>query len=259
MLEYFKAKLKKQALKAKTMSQIGLIGCGWLGKPLGKSLSKEHQVQCFSRKEQNDNELSYIFNPESGHPFWENEIFIIAISTRDNYLKTLEEITAKCSSCASIILLSSTSVYKEFDGQVDETAHITQKSTQREAEELMLSLKKKLLILRLGGLMGEDRIAGRWKSASSFTDGPVNYIHQDDVIAIVQKMIRENIQDGIYNLVAPEHPLRSQVHAKNSEAFGFERGKFEGKTNRIVNSAKVITRLDYDFIHPDPLAFWSSL
>jgi hypothetical protein len=259
MLEYFKAKLKKQALRVNTMSRIGLIGCGWLGEPLAKSLSKEHQVQCFSRKEQNDNKLSYILKPQSGHPFWGNEIFIIAISTRDDYLKTLEEIACKCSPSASIILMSSTSVYKEFDGEVDETASITQKSTQREAEELMLSLREKLLILRLGGLMGEDRISGRWKSVSSFTDGPVNYIHQDDVISIVQKMIRENIQDGIYNLVAPRHPLRSQVHRKNSEAFGFERGKFEVETDRIVSSAKVIKRLDYDFIHPDPLTFWSSL
>jgi len=259
MIEYFAEKLKKQALKAKTMSRIGLIGCGWLGRPLAKSLAQEHQVQCFSRRAQDDKELSYILNPKEGHSFWQNEIFIIAISTRDDYLKTLEAIATRCSPSASIILMSSTSVYKEFDGEVDEEVLITQKGTQREAEELILSLRKKLLILRLGGLMGEDRISGRWKSVSSFTDGPVNYIHQDDVISIVQKMIRENIQKGIYNLVAPEHPLRSQVHAKNSEAFGFELGKFEGKTNRIVNSAKMITRLDYDFIHPDPLTFWSSL
>jgi nucleoside-diphosphate-sugar epimerase len=241
------------------MSRIGLIGCGWLGKPLAHSLSKEHEVQCFSRKAQSESGFDYVLNPKAGNSFWDNEIFIIAISTRDNYLKTLEEIAHKCAPPASLILMSSTSVYKEFDGQVDETASITQKSTQTQAEALMLTRREKLLILRLGGLMGEDRIAGRWKSVSSFPDGPVNYIHQDDVIAIVQKMIRENIQNGIYNLVAPEHPLRSEVHAKNSEAFGFELRKFEGETDRIVSSAKVITRLDYDFIHPDPLAFWSSL
>jgi len=259
MLEYFKTKLKKQALRAGTMSRIGLIGCGWLGKPLAESLSKEHQVQCFSRKEQDESGLDYVLEPKEGHPFWTNEILIIAISTRDNYLKTLEEIAHKCAPSTSLILMSSTSVYKEFDGQVDETANITQKSIQVQAEELMLTLREELLILRLGGLMGDDRIAGRWKSVSRFTDGPVNYIHQDDVISIVQKMIHENIQDGIYNLVAPQHPLRSQVHHTNSEAFGFALGKFEGETDRIVTPVKMITRLNYDFIHPDPLAFWSSL
>jgi hypothetical protein len=85
----------------------------------------------------------------------------------------------------------------------------------------------------------------------------VNYIHQDDVIAIVQKMIRENIHDGIYNLVAPQHPLRSQVHIKNSEKLGFELGSFEGISHRVVNGGKIIKTLEYKFIHPDPLEFWS--
>lgn len=241
------------------MSKIGLVGCGWLGKPLARSLSIEHQVKCFSRKVQNDSDLEYILNPEPGHPFWQNEIFIIAISTRDNYLSTLEEIERKCLPSASFILMSSTSVYKEFEGEVDETASITQTSIQIQAEELMRTLREELLILRLGGLMGDDRISGRWKSASSFTDGPVNYIHQDDVIGIVQKMIGKNITEGVYNLVAPLHPLRSEVHQKNSKAFGFEPGRFEGKSKRIVSSAKLIKKLDYDFIHPDPLAFWTSI
>lgn len=259
MIEYSKTKLKKQAKRSLTMSKIGLIGCGWLGRPLARSLSCEHQVECFSRKVQNDSGLEYILNPKSGHPFWNNEIFIIAISTRDNYLDTLEEIAKKCSPSASLILMSSTSVYKEFECEVDEETVMTQKSRQKEAEELILALRKRVLILRLGGLMGVDRISGRWKSASSFTDGPVNYIHQDDVIAIVQRMIRENITEGIYNLVAPGHPLRSEVHLNNSKAFGFEPGRFEGESKRIVSSAKLTEELDYAFIHPDPLKFWTSL
>lgn len=250
------------------MSKIGLIGCGWLGRPLAKALNKEHKVECFSRKEQKNSDLTYILNPKDGHPFWENEIFIIAISTRDDYLNTLAEIAQKCSPSASLILMSSTSVYKEFEGDVDETAGITQTSIQVQAEALMRTLREKVLILRLGGLMGDDRIAGRWKSVSSFTDGPVNYIHQDDVIAIVQKMIGKNITEGIYNLVAPRHPLRSEVHQKNSEAFGFALGsftqetpvgRFEGMRKRVVSSAKLIQELDYTFIHPDPLTFWTYL
>ncbi len=259
MIEYCKTKLKKQAGKRGYMSRIGLVGCGWLGKPLAKALEKEHKVQCFSRKEHNESGLDYVIRPIDEDPFWQNEIFIIAISTRDNYLSTLEEIAYRCSPSASIVLISSTSVYKEFEGEVDETASITQKSVQVQAEELMLTLREKVLILRLGGLMGDDRISGRWKSASSFTDGPVNYIHQDDVIAVIQKMICENITEGIYNLVAPQHPLRSEVHLKNTQTFGFELGTFAGHSHRIVNADKIIKTLEYDFIHPDPLEFWTSL
>jgi NAD dependent epimerase/dehydratase family enzyme len=240
------------------MSTIGLIGCGWLGKPLAKSLSREHQVECFTRKAQEENGLEYILNPECHHPFWEKEIFIIAISTRGDYLSTLEAIAQKCSASASLILMSSTSVYKEFECEVNEETLITQKSTPVQAEELMLALRKKVLILRLGGLMGEDRISGRWKSVSRFTDGPVNYIHQDDAISIVQMMLKKNVNEGIYNLVAPKHPLRSQVYLNNSKTFGFKPGKLEGTSKRIVSSAKLINELEYAFIHPDPLAFWTS-
>jgi len=239
------------------MAKIGIIGCGWLGKPLAKVLDIKHQVECFSRKTQEDNDLSYVLNPPSEDTFWEQDIFIFSISTRDNYLQTLHDLISNCSQSASIILMSSTSVYKEHDALVDEKTIIKEKSLQKQAEELVLSLRDSVLILRLGGLMGDDRISGKWKSTSAFTDGPVNYIHKDDVIAIVIKMIDKNIVNGIYNLVSPEHPFRSLVHIKNSKDLGFDLGDFEGKTQRIVSSDKLLKTLDYTFLHPDPLEFWT--
>ncbi len=224
--------------------KIGIIGCGWLGRPLAKHLSSVHKVSCFSRQE----------TPET---FWDNELFIIAISTRDNYLESLNNFCLRMNPRASVILCSSTSVYKEFDEEVDENAEITQYSLQKEAEDLLHQKREKLLVLRLGGLMGKDRIAGRWKSVSTFTDSPVNYIHQDDVINIISKFIDKKITKGIFNLVAPEHPLRSEVHKKNSEDFGFKLGNFEGFSHRIVNGNKIIQTLGYEFIHPDPIEFWS--
>jgi len=224
--------------------KIGIIGCGWLGKPLAKHLNRDYQVSCYSRNNTPDE-------------FWDNELFIIAISTKDNYLKSLQDFCSLINPKASVILCSSTSVYKEFDEEVDETATITQPSLQKEAEELLIQKRDKVLILRLGGLMGEDRIAGRWKSVSTFTDSPVNYIHQDDVIHIIEKLIDHNITTGIFNLVAPLHPLRSVVHQKNSETFGFELGTFEGLSHRIVNGDKIIQTLGYEFIHSDPLEFWN--
>jgi hypothetical protein len=105
--------------------------------------------------------------------------------------------------------------------------------------------------------MGEDRISGKWKSISTFTDGPVNYIHKDDVIAIVKHLIDTDIQEGIFNLVAPEHPLRSKVHQKNAKDFGFTLGTFKGMTHRVVKSDKLIKTLSYNFLYPNPLQFYS--
>ena len=238
------------------MARIGLIGCGWLGKPLARALSRNHQLQCYTRKAQVEEGFEYILKPEAGHSFWDQDIFIIAIPTKDDYLQSLKAFCSQMNPQASVILCSSTSVYKEFEREVDESATITQPSLQKEAENLLLAERKDLLILRLGGLMGEDRIAGRWKSVSTFTDSPVNYIHQDDAVAIISGLIEKGIKTGIYNLVAPKHPLRSAVHQKNSEIFGFELGSFKDLSHRVVNGDKIIRTLNYIFLHPDPLKFW---
>lgn len=224
---------------------VGIIGCGWLGKPLARELSKNLHVECFSRQTTHDNS-----------PFWHSDIVIIAINTKDNYLETLRKIATLTKPTCNIILMSSISIYREFDEDVDESFEITQPSLIKEAEELILGLKENVIILRLGGLMGDDRVAGRWKRATDFSDGYVNYIHKEDVINIVKNIIENSVKLGIYNLVAPLHPSRQEIHRKNSQKFGSEIGKFEGFSKRKVSSEKVIKELNYTFLYPNPLEFW---
>jgi len=227
------------------MKKISIVGCGWLGKPLSESLKKDFFVECFSRIDTKDNSS-----------FWSADTIIISINTKDNYLNTLKKISTLTKKSTNIILMSSTSVYREYEQKVDENTTITDIKLQREAELLLQSLKENVLILRLGGLMDETRIAGKWKNVSTFADGEVNYIHKEDVINITKKMIKQDIKDGIYNLVAPIHPLRSEVHKKNCIKYNLELGTFEGKTSRIVSSSKIIKKLNYKFIYDNPLNFW---
>ncbi|WP_373001050.1 hypothetical protein [Sulfurimonas sp.] len=224
---------------------VGIVGCGWVGKPLAKVLSDTFKVECYSRETTSDDSI-----------FWQSDTIIIAINTKDNYLQTLQKIATLTSPASNIILMSSISVYREFDYNVDESAVITKIGRQKEAEELVRSLRDKLVILRLGGLMGDDRISGKWKKVSTFCDGEVNYIHRDDVINITKKILESQVVNGLFNLVAPLHPLRSEVHKKNCKTFGFELGTFEGRTHRIVSSQKIIKELNYTFLHPNPLQFW---
>jgi len=226
------------------MPKISIIGCGWLGRPLSENLKKSYDVECFSRETTEDDSV-----------FWQADTFIIAINTKDNYLNTLQKISTLTKASANIILTSSTSVYREFDEEVNEEALITKRALQIEAEELVQDLRKETLVLRLGGLMGDGRVAGRCKKVSTFSDGPVNYIHQADVIKIIKEFIDKKITKGVFNLVSPEHPLRSQVHKRNSEKYGFTLGTFEGETHKIVSSEKMIKQLGYTFIYPNPLDF----
>lgn len=224
---------------------IGIVGCGWLGKPLAQALKTSFDVECFCRDTTTD---------ES--PFWQRDIIIISIHTKDNYLQSAQKINSLVPLTSTIILMSSTSVYREFECEVDENAKITKSSLQKEVEDLLLHSREKIIVLRLGGLMGEDRIAGRWSKASAFEDGFVNYVHRDDVIGVVKLFLENDNRHKIYNVVAPMHPTRKEVHAKNSQKFGLQLGSFTGFSHRIVHSKMLEDEFKYKFIHPNPLEFW---
>lgn len=221
------------------MSTIGVVGCGWLGKELSVTLN----ANCYSKTTTTDDS-----------PFWQNKTIIIAINTKDNYLETIKKIASLTT--ARLILLSSTSVYREFNGDVDEESIITKPSLQKEVEDTLLSLHPQSVIIRLGGLMGDDRIAGRWSNASSFEDGFVNYIHKTDAIGFICAVVNKPELSGIFNAVAPLHPTREQIHTKNALSFGFTLGTFHGFSKRIVSSKRASSELGYKFLKPDPLGFW---
>jgi len=52
------------------------------------------------------------------------------------------------------------------------------------------------------------------------------------------------------------HPLRSEVHKKNSENFGLTLGTFDVMTKRVVSSEALVKKLEYTFLYPNPLDMW---
>lgn len=223
------------------------MGCGWLGKTLFSELSKLHKVECYLRDSttKNDN-------------FYKSDLFIIAINTKDNYLQTIKNLTSLVPKTSTLILMSSISVYKEFDEEIDENVKITKNSLQKEVEDIVISSIKNSIILRLGGLMGDDRIAGKWSIAREFEDGFVNYVHKDDVVAITQKIVANNLPSGIYNIVAPLHPTRKEIHQQNAKKFNLKLGVFNGFSKRVVIGKKLEKKLNYSYIHKNPLEFWQN-
>ncbi len=65
---------------------VGIVGCGWLGKPLAETLSNAFNVECFSRETTTDDSS-----------FWQCDAIIIAINTKDNYLVSLQKIATLAS------------------------------------------------------------------------------------------------------------------------------------------------------------------
>ncbi len=265
--------------------QISIIGCGWLGLPLGKRLVEEgHQVLGSTTSPEKFKEIENagiaptLFKLEpmpSGKGFnqlFETDILIVNIppSRKKNppsfyeeqikYLKYLIEEHK----VPKVVFVSSTAYYPNTGGEVNENTEADLQNGSKEAvvqaEKQIRQINSELIVLRCGGLMGGSRIPGKWFSSKE-TPGantPVNYIHREDVIGIIHKLIQtQNSKLGTLNLVAPSHPTRKQVHEAMAQKHGFEKPVWvepEVIPHKVVNS-NIQEALDYQFRFADPISF----
>jgi len=229
------------------VKRVSIFGCGWVGKALKKELEEKYVVNCSVRS-------------KSPYPksFYDVETIVIAIPPKGNYLQILREFLSAFSCNKQLILLSSTSVYSQTKGVVKEedTQDITSPSLMLQAERLVLSICPNVVILRLGGLMGYDRIAGKYTAGKTKAhDAPVNYIHRDDVVAIIKLCIEQGVKEETFNVVAPSHPKQSEIYTKNAKIFGWENTYFESDEviGKVVSAGKLVEFFGYEFLKREPL------
>jgi len=168
----------------------------------------------------------------------------------------------------NIIYVSSTGIYPDLNQIATEEDLIypqnERQSTLYSAEKILLERSEiNALILRCGGLMGYDRQPTKYlaylindqgskRKAKKHPDTPVNYIHRDDVIGIILKLVAHyRWEKDIFNLVAPHHPSRGEfVGLPKNEDLNDLKDSY-----KIVSSDKITNRLGYEFLFPDPLRF----
>lgn len=172
-----------------------------------------------------------------------------------------------------IIYVSSTSVYPEQSEPVEPSVEDDVQTPEQSAAPALVEAEQKVLtlaperlvtILRCGGLMGYERIPGKYVAGKTIDTGtiPVNYIHRDDVIGLLTIIIGNKLQ-GIFNAVAPEHPAREAIYRKSCADFGYTLPTFVATDKplsyKIISPDKLIQATDYTFTYPDPLDFPYSL
>lgn len=219
------------------MKRISIFGCGWVGKVLRDVLSKEYQVHCLSR----DIEL----NHKNG--LYACDTLVIAIPPKDDYLEVLRQTLKLVQESKQVILLSSISFYNG-------------KPLILEAEALVQKIHSNSVILRLGGLMGYDRIAGKYTAGKILeTNSRTNYIHRDDVLGIIECVIKQDIDSEIFDVVAPKQATKKEIFSQNARMFGFEKTVFlsTDKVGKILSPNKICKTLDYVFIQDDVRKFWN--
>ena len=215
---------------------ISILGCGWVGQALKEKLTS-HKTHCLTRDIEENEKLNK----------YHCDVLVIAIPPKENYLEVLTQTIEKINSSTQVIFLSSTSFYAG-------------KSLVVQGETLIRKLHENVLILRLSGLMGYERIAGKYTAGKRKAhDTLVNYVHRDDVVEIIKLCIQRDVQAETFDVTAPFHPKLSEVYAQNAKAFGWEDTYFESDEilGRVISSERLEQYLEYEFLKPHPLEFWT--
>lgn len=269
------------------MTQISILGCGWLGFPLAKALLKDNfLVKGSTTSEEKLSGLtsvginSYLvaldrkkINGAIDDFLHGSETLVIDIppqlrgkniDTSDSEKVFVEKIKTlipniEKSTIQNVLFVSSTSVYGEVDATILETT-IPKPNTESgkqllEVERLLQNNSNfKTTILRFGGLIGEDRnpitsLAGKHNLENPET--PINFIHQEDCIGIILKIITSHSWSQIYNGVSPFHPTRENYYSQKATELKLPLPKFDySKTsiNKFISGDKIENVLGYSFI-----------
>jgi nucleoside-diphosphate-sugar epimerase len=263
------------------INKIAVLGCGWLGLPLAKSLiSKKYFVRGSTTTvdklgllAQSDIApfLVHLGQIESGDDiqlFLDADLLIInvppgrggnQVDEYENRMQILAE-EIKKSTVQKVIFVSSTSVYDEINETIDEETQALSNSESGKrmlaAEEIIKSIPNvQSTIIRMAGLIGPDRHPGRFFAGKENIPGglvPVNLIHLDDCIGMIEFVIEKNLWGQTYNGVAPSHPFKTDFYSLASQKYNGSSAKFlsEKGNHKIVVSTKIISE-GYQFKHPN--------
>ncbi|PIQ47595.1 MAG: epimerase [Cytophagales bacterium CG12_big_fil_rev_8_21_14_0_65_40_12] len=264
--------------------KISIVGCGWLGLALGAALVKSgHQILGSTTSTEKLEKLRqagiapYLLKLEpmpTGENFnqlFQTDLLVINIppgrktNTPEFYEEQIKYLRYLIDQhqVPKVIFVSSTSYYPNTNQMVDERfLYDLENGSNRavvQAEKQIKQSSSDIILLRCGGLMGEERIPGQWFAGKETTgaETPVNYIHRDDVIAVIQFLIEKKASNTTLNLVCPDHPNRKEVHEAMALKYGFQNPIWiepNQTTSKIVSSEKLV-RLGYQFKYPSPTEF----
>lgn len=190
-------------------------------------------------------------------PAKKREDFINCIKKFEGLSQFLQKIRAK-----SMVYLSSVGIYPTSPhpiGEMDIPNQLLDPKLYR-AEQILTTAVAQLNILRLGGIFGDNRIPGRHFSAKRCEVGSqfANYIHVEDIHAIILSLYDEGIHGKLYNAVSPFHPQKKEIILQMVKKYGFALpSSFENRPfeHKLVSSEKLITDLNYQFIYESPLDY----
>ena len=243
---------------------VSILGCGWIGLELARHLasrgvtvygSTTHLTNLPRIKEVGAQPFLICLPLENDadtcEAFFSTPVLVVTIPFLRTYqdpwsyfylLEPLFSILDKNLN-KQIIFTSSTSIYSDLSGEVNEDSAL---DLSLERQKVLFAveqefLKRKGVVLRLGGLYGGDRKV----TPRGDLDRPINYVHREDVVQVIDRVIFNNIQGHIYNVVSDDHRTKREIF-NHHLTHDFPRLD----TAKIVSNTKLKNDLGYAFIHP---------
>jgi nucleoside-diphosphate-sugar epimerase len=271
------------------MKQISILGCGWLGFPLAKSLINNGFIVNGSTTSlakisvlENAKIIPFQIELLEEKIVGEIDVFLknssvlivdippkLRSNSSENFvqkIKTLIPFIEK-STVKKVLFVSSTSVYSDDNSLINEDSK-PQPETESgkqllEAEHFLQNNSNfQTTVIRFGGLIGEDRhpikfLAGRKNIENPYA--PINLIHQEDCIGIIEEILLQAQKDKfewnqIFNAVVPYHPTRKEYYTQKAIEMHLALPEFDDSKPSIgktILSKKVETILKYKFVKPN--------
>ncbi len=268
------------------LRKVGIIGCGWLGKALAKTLISNDYVPVGTTQHSENlaalNQLGIrgelLSLPIENFASNDSKVFdcytlVICIPPgirqgKTDYPEKISQIVsaAEQGCVEKIILISTTAIYGDLLGKVDESTTIDLSNAKvkllNNAEQHVLAFNKQSIVIRCAGLVGENRHPGKFLRHKRMLSSPnayVNLVHQQDVIGVLMELISSDQLKGILNLSSQMQVSKKHFYAIAASALDIPTPEFDEyspvELGKQVMSGKIRDCIDYQFKYDDLVAW----
>jgi nucleoside-diphosphate-sugar epimerase len=256
---------------------VSILGCGWYGLALAKTLVANGTKVNGSTTSVGKLETlaavgikPFLIDLSADDAAYNSEFFtcdvlVIAIPPKSRagegaeYVPKLQRIinAINQNQIQKVILISSTGVYADLNKEVNELTDPQPNTLSGkilyEAEGLFRQQTKfKTTIIRFGGLIGSGREPGTFFAGKMYIPNglaPVNLIELNDCIGVTEAILNKSAFGYIFNACSPHHPPKYEFYTKATAKAGLEQPEFVSELNewKIVNSINVDSLLGYQY------------
>ena len=250
------------------MKTISILGSGWLGLPLAKHLvEQDYHVKASTRAPSKNADIenigaqSFIVDMDMDadfDAFLQADILLVNITSKniDGFKRLIKAV--EHSPINKVIFVSSTSVYKNVNKLVSEVDGVEDpQSPLFQIEQLFrINPTFETTVVRFAGLFGYSRHPGLFFGDRPIPqpDAPVNLIHRDDCINIIDCIVKHEKWGEVFNACADTHPSKREFYSHARAVLGLPVPEFDTSVRagfKIINNEKLKRSLRYEYIHAD--------